>query len=458
MEVNKSIFRENDIRGIYPEQLNEFTIGEIGKAIAIKCKKENIGSISVGRDGRLSGESLLSSFCDSLINSGINVTNIGMVTSPMLYFEAKTNKTKSGIIITGSHNPKNHNGLKMVVNDRPVSGIEILSLIENMESEPSSKGELRNKDIKEKYLDEVVNSISIRNPSNYKVVIDCGNGAAGCVAPDLFKRVGCEVVELFTEVDGNFPNHHPDPSKLENLQDLIDGVISNNADLGLAFDGDGDRVGLITNTGENIFPDKYMMMLSENILSKQSGSIVFDVKCSNHLAELITKNNGVPVMAPTGHFHIKRTIKENNALLGGEMSGHIFFNDKWYGFDDGPYSGARIIEALSEYNSGKSISDIIRTYPKSFSTPELNIDVTDENKFQIVEKFIHENKLEGEKNNIDGLRVNYKNGWGLIRASNTSPKLVLRFEGNTIEDMHNIQSEFLSELARISPDIVINLT
>jgi len=376
----------------------------------------------------------------------------------MLYFEAKTNKTKSGIIITGSHNPKNHNGLKMVVNDRPVSGIEILSLIENMESEPSSKGELRNKDIKEKYLDEVVNSISIRNPSNYKVVIDCGNGAAGCVAPDLFKRVGCEVVELFTEVDGNFPNHHPDPSKLENLQDLIDGVISNNADLGLAFDGDGDRVGLITNTGENIFPDKYMMMLSENILSKQSGSIVFDVKCSNHLAELITKNNGVPVMAPTGHFHIKRTIKENNALLGGEMSGHIFFNDKWYGFDDGPYSGARIIEALSEYNSGKSISDIIKTYPKSFSTPELNIDVTDENKFQIVEKFIHENELEGEKNNIDGLRVNYKNGWGLIRASNTSPKLVLRFEGNTIEDMHNIQSEFLSELARISPDIVINLT
>ena len=346
----------------------------------------------------------------------------------------------------------------MVVNDRPVSGIEILSLIENMESGPSSKGELKNKDIKEKYLDEVVNSISIRNPSNYKVVIDCGNGAAGCVAPDLFKRVGCEVVELFTEVDGNFPNHHPDPSKLENLQDLIDGVISNNADLGLAFDGDGDRVGLITNTGENIFPDKYMMMLSENILSKQSGAIVFDVKCSNHLDELIAKNNGVPVMAPTGHFHIKRTIKENNALLGGEMSGHIFFNDKWYGFDDGPYSGARIIEALSEYKGSKSISDIMKTYPKSFSTPELNIDVTDENKFQIVEKFINEHNLQGKEITIDGLRVNYKNGWGLIRASNTSPKLVLRFEGNTIEDMNNIQNEFLSELSRISPDIVINLT
>jgi phosphomannomutase/phosphoglucomutase len=201
-----------------------------------------------------------------------------------------------------------------------------------------------------------------------------------------------------------------------------------------------------------------MMMLSENILSKQSGAIVFDVKCSNHLAELITKNHGVPVMAPTGHFHIKSSIKENNALLGGEMSGHIFFNDKWYGFDDGPYSGARIIEALSEHKGSKNISDIMKTYPKSFSTPELNINVTDENKFQIIEKFIEENELEGEKNTIDGLRVNYKNGWGLIRASNTSPKLVLRFEGNTIEDMNNIQNEFLSELSRISPDIVINLT
>ena len=458
MEVNKSIFRENDIRGIYPEQLNEYTIGEIGKAIAVKCRKENINAISVGRDGRLSGESLLDAFCDSLVNSGINVTNIGLVTSPMLYFEAKINESKSGIIITGSHNPKNHNGLKMVIDDKPVSGTEVLALIEDMKSESFNKGTLQFKDIKEEYLRKVSESISILNPESYKVVIDCGNGAAGCIAPELFKKVGCKVIELFSEVDGNFPNHHPDPSKLENMEDLIESVRNNNADLGLAFDGDGDRVGLITNFGENIFPDKYMMMLSENILSKQSGAIVFDVKCSNHLDELIAKNNGVSVMAPTGHFHIKRTIKENNALLGGEMSGHIFFNDKWYGFDDGPYSGARIIEALSEHKENKNISDIMKTYPKSFSTPELNINVTDENKFQIIEKFIAENELEGEKNTIDGLRVNYKNGWGLLRASNTSPKLVLRFEGNTIEDMNNIQSEFLSELSRISPNIVINLT
>ncbi|MDA9143231.1 phosphomannomutase/phosphoglucomutase [Gammaproteobacteria bacterium] len=458
MEVTKSIFRENDIRGTYPEQLNEYTIGEIGKAIAAKCRKENIDAISVGRDGRLSGESLLDAFCDSLVNSGINVTNVGLVTSPMLYFEAKINNSKSGIIITGSHNPKNHNGLKMVIDDKPVSGTEVLALIEGMKSETFRRGTLQFKDIKEEYLRKVTESISILNPEKYKVVIDCGNGAAGCIAPELFKKVGCEVIELFSEVDGNFPNHHPDPSKLENMEDLIKSVKNNNADLGLAFDGDGDRVGLITNTGENIFPDKYMMMLSENILSQQPGPIVFDVKCSNHLDELIAKNNGVPVMAPTGHFHIKRAIKENNALLGGEMSGHIFFNDKWYGFDDGPYSGARIIEALSEYQGKKSISDIMKTYPKSFSTPELNIDVTDENKFQIVEKFISENNLQGEEITIDGLRVNYKNGWGLIRASNTSPKLVLRFEGNTIEDMNNIQSEFLSELSRISPDIVINLT
>ena len=458
MEVTKSIFRENDIRGTYPEQLNEYTIGEIGKAIAAKCRKENIDAISVGRDGRLSGESLLDAFCDSLVNSGINVTNVGLVTSPMLYFEAKINNSKSGIIITGSHNPKNHNGLKMVIDDKPVSRTEVLALIEGMKSETFRRGTLQFKDIKEEYLRKVTESISILNPEKYKVVIDCGNGAAGCIAPELFKKVGCEVIELFSEVDGNFPNHHPDPSKLENMEDLIKSVKNNNADLGLAFDGDGDRVGLITNTGENIFPDKYMMMLSENILSQQPGPIVFDVKCSNHLDELIAKNNGVPVMAPTGHFHIKRAIKENNALLGGEMSGHIFFNDKWYGFDDGPYSGARIIEALSEYQGNKSISDIMKTYPKSFSTPELNIDVTDENKFQIIEKFISENNLQGEEITIDGLRVNYKNGWGLIRASNTSPKLVLRFEGKTIEDMHNIQSEFLSELARISPDIVINLT
>ena len=458
MKVNKSIFRENDIRGIYPDQLNEDSIAIIGKAIASKCKKENIKSISIGRDGRLSGESLLNSFCESLVNGGLDVTNIGLVTSPMLYFEAKNNEAKSGIIITGSHNPKNHNGLKMVINDKPMSGLEVLDIIQGINEDKCAIGSLNYKDIKEDYLEAVQSSIEIKGSKKYKVVLDSGNGVAGHIAPDLFRRIGCDVIELYSDVDGNFPNHHPDPSKLENVQDLIKCVKENNADLGLAFDGDGDRVGLITNKGENVFPDKYMMMLSESILSKSNGSIVFDVKCSNHLSNIITENHGEPIMAPTGHFHIKRTIKENNSLLGGEMSGHIFFNDKWFGFDDGPYSGARLVEALSENTQYGTIQEIIDSYPKSFSTPELNIDVTDETKFKIVKEFINNNTLDGEKITLDGLRVNFQNGWGLLRASQTSPKLVLRFEGNSIEDMQRIQKDFISELARICPDIDINLT
>jgi phosphomannomutase/phosphoglucomutase len=458
MEVNNSIFRENDIRGIYPDQLNESTIALIGKAISHKCRSEGISSISVGRDGRLSGKSLLSSFCQSLVNEGLHVTNVGLVTSPMLYFEAKNNKAKSGIIITGSHNPKSHNGLKMVINDKPMSGLEVLDIIQGINEDNCAIGSLNYKDIKEDYLEAVQSSIEIKGSKKYKVVLDSGNGVAGHIAPDLFRRIGCDVIELYSDVDGNFPNHHPDPSKLENVQDLIKCVKENNADLGLAFDGDGDRVGLITNKGENVFPDKYMMMLSENILSKSNGSIVFDVKCSNHLSNIITENHGEPIMAPTGHFHIKRTIKENNSLLGGEMSGHIFFNDKWFGFDDGPYSGARLVEALSENTQYETIQEIIDSYPKSFSTPELNIDVTDESKFKIVKEFINNNTLDGEKITLDGLRINFQNGWGLLRASQTSPKLVLRFEGNSIEDMQRIQKDFIGELARICPDIDINLT
>jgi phosphomannomutase/phosphoglucomutase len=287
------------------------------------------------------------------------------------------------------------------------------------------------------------------------VVIDSGNGAAGFVAPELFKRMGCNVTELYSEVDGNFPNHHPDPGKLENLEDIISEVKDKNADIGFAFDGDGDRVGLITNSGDMIFPDKQMMLFSEDILNSKEGSIVFDVKCSNHLSNLILKNGGTPIMAPTGHFHIKKAIKKNNALLGGEMSGHIFFNDKWYGFDDGPYAAVRAAEILAKSN--KSISEIFREFPESFSTPELNITVTDENKFEIIDRFMANSDIGGDKILIDGLRVNFNDGWGLLRASNTTPKLVLRFEGDTEESMNRIQNEFISELSRICPEIDINL-
>jgi len=455
MNIESSIFREYDIRGTYPEQINESSIKSIAFAIAKKCKKDNISTLVVGRDGRISGPALLEAFCEGLIESGINVDNIGLVTSPLLYFAAKKSKSKSGIMITGSHNPKNYNGIKMVINDSPISGTEIYTLISHEKNTNLEKGEIKYSDIKPIYLEEVCKNISIKNSEKIKVVLDCGNGAAGCIAPDLFKKLGLDVIELFSDVDGNFPNHHPDPGKLENLQDLMNEVKDNNADIGFAFDGDGDRVGLVTNNGDSVFPDKLMMLFSKDILSRDKGSIVFDVKCSNQLENIIRENGGDPIMSPTGHFHIKKSIKKHNSLLGGEMSGHIFFNDKWYGFDDGHYAAARATEILS--NHDENISDIIHKFPISSSTPELNITVTDETKFTIVEKFTNECSLDGKKITIDGLRINFNNGWGLIRASNTTPKLVMRFEGNSLKDMNEIKDLFLSELTRICPDIVINL-
>ena len=453
--IPESIFRENDIRGTYPEELNELVIKKIAKGIAKKCFQEDISSIVVARDGRLSGESLLTTFCDAIAQYGIDVNNIGLATSPMLYFAAKKENSKSGVMITGSHNPKNYNGIKMVINDNSVSGSEILSLIKNDDTlNDSSVGNIIYSDIKEIYISEIHKNIDT-DISELKIVIDSGNGAAGFIAPELFKRLGCDVIELYSEVDGNFPNHHPDPGKLENLEDIISEVKNKNADIGFAFDGDGDRVGLITNLGDMIFPDKQMMLFSEDILKNKKGPIVFDVKCSNHLSNLILKNGGTPIMAPTGHFHIKKAIKKNSAFLGGEMSGHIFFNDKWYGFDDGPYAAARAAEILAKSN--KSISEIFSDFPESFSTPELNITVTDENKFEIIDRFMANTNIDGDKILIDGLRVNFNDGWGLLRASNTTPKLVLRFEGDTKESMNRIQNEFISELSRICPEIDINL-
>ena len=453
MEIARSIFREYDIRGIYPKEINENVIEQIAKAISIKCLKNNIPEICVGRDGRLSGESLLDCLSESLSGFGINVINIGLVSTPLPYFAAKKNKHKSGIMITGSHNPKNYNGVKMVINDNPVSGNEIYKLIDKDKPSIKKKGTIVYKDIKKEYIQEVKENVDINN--KVKIVIDCGNGAAGCIAPDLFKSMGCEVIELFSEVDGNFPNHHPDPGKIENLNDLISQVKESDADLGIAFDGDGDRVGLVTNEGKVIYPDKIMMILSKDILSSKKGSIIFDVKCSNLLPDIISRHGGEPIMSPTGHFHIKNAIKRHNPLLAGEMSGHIFFNDKWYGFDDGHYSGARIIEIVSKEN--RKISEIENELPLLYSTPELNIDVTDETKFKIIEDFSKECSLDGEKITIDGLRINFKNGWGLLRASNTTPKLVLRFEGNSADDLNQIKSNFLNELSRICPNIDINL-
>ena len=454
MAITESIFREYDIRGEYPNQINEDIVKKIGFAISHKCIDLGIDEICVGRDGRISGKTLLDALIEGIVESGINVLNIDLATSPLLYYAAKKNKHKSGVMITGSHNPKNHNGIKLVINDNPVSGKEILGLISKGKPTSSVLGDAEVLNVKDSYIKEVVDSSEIN--SNLKIVIDCGNGAAGFIAPELYKKLGCEVIELFSEVDGNFPNHHPDPGKVENLKDLINEVQKQKADLGLAFDGDGDRVGLVTDKGEIVFPDKIMMMLSKDILTKKKGSVIFDVKCSNSLIKIIEECGGTPIMSPTGHFHIKNGIKKHNPLLAGEMSGHIFFNDKWYGFDDGHYSGVRIIEMITKEN--ESISSMNEKLPKLYSTPELNINVTDDDKFKIIEKFAKNCQLDGEKIIIDGLRINFNNGWGLLRASNTTPKLVLRFEGDSNESLIHIKESFLSELSRICPEIDINLT
>ena len=456
--IDESIFREYDIRGIVPSQINEHSIKLISNAIAQKCNDENIDELALGRDGRLSGEKILNLLSKELQSIGINVVNIGIVTSPLLYFAAKKLPSKSGIMITGSHNPKNYNGFKIVINDVPISGLEILSLLSDKPINKRNIGkEVYKKNLGDEYIQEVL-SQSSESPKKIKVVLDCGNGSAGEIAPKLIRSLGYEVIELFCEIDGNFPNHHPDPGKVENLQDLIQAVHENSADVGMAFDGDGDRLGVVTEKGEIIFPDQLMMIFAKDVLKKFPGKeIVFDVKCTNLLSNIIKESGGIPVMSPTGHFHIKNTLKQTNAPLAGEMSGHIFFNDKWHGFDDGHYSAFRLLEIMNDLNI--PLSTILDQLPKAFSTPELNINVSEDKKFEIVKNFVDKAQFEGgSKVTIDGLRVDFDDGWGLIRASNTTPKLVLRFEANTSSRLKEIKNLFLDQLKLIDETIQIDIS
>ena len=455
--IDESIFREYDIRGIVPEQINEFSIKAIASAIAKKCSDERVNELALGRDGRLSGENILKLLSRELQSLGINIVNVGVVTSPLLYFAAKKLNSKSGVMITGSHNPKNYNGFKIVINDMPVSGIEMLNLTSKKLNPKDAGFEIIKEDLMDEYIEEVVSQAS-KNSKKIKVVVDCGNGSAGEIAPKLMRALGHEVVELFCEIDGNFPNHHPDPGKVENLQDLIEIVKKEEADLGIAFDGDGDRLGVVSNLGEIIYPDQLMMIFSRAVLkNSKRKEIVFDVKCTNLLAEIITEAGGIPIMSPTGHFHIKNTLKKTSAPLAGEMSGHIFFNDQWYGFDDGHYSAFRLIEVIKDSTS--SLSTMFDQLPKAYSTPEVNINVDEQKKFKIVKDFVSQSNFgEAEKITIDGLRVNFNDGWGLLRASNTTPKLVLRFEANSPERLNEIQNIFLNQLKKIDETINIELS
>ncbi len=444
--IQENIFKAYDIRGIVADELTEEIVILIGQSIGSEAIDQNQTSVCVGYDGRLSSPDLCNALIKGLLSTGIDVINIGLVTTPMLYFSTYELKTNTGIMITGSHNPPEYNGFKIVINAKPLTSKQIQGIYKRIIEENYSKGNgsLTCKKIQSQYLAKIYEGINLKRPM--KITIDCGNGAAGVCAKDLFKGLNLDVETLFDDVDGHFPNHHPDPSNPSNLIDLQKNLATTESEIGLAFDGDADRLGVVTKSGEIIYPDRQLLLFSEWILKENPGAtIIFDVKSTRHLFKWIRDKGGVPLIWKTGHSLIKEKMKETNAILGGEMSGHTFFCDKWYGFDDGLYAGARLLEILSHFDNP---SLVLEALPKGFSTPELNIKLTEGEQHTLIrsmqENAIFPKALETIK--IDGLRVEYKNGFGLMRASNTTPVIVLRFEANTSDDLRIIQDEFRSVL------------
>src|SRR5574343_90105 len=459
MQVTASIFKAYDIRGIVPSTLNEQVAEGLGRAFGTVALAEGQSTVAVGRDGRLSGPMLSAALIQGLQEAGVRVIDIGMATTPMLYFAAST-LCASGIQVTGSHNPKDYNGFKMVLAGRAIYGDEIQNLRRLMETEGwqlRAGGSVTQADVLSDYTRRITGDVKLSRPM--KIVIDSGNGIAGASAPALFRALGCEVIELFSEVDGDFPHHHPDPSKPENLQDLIRALQTTDAELGLAFDGDGDRLGIVTKDGHNIFPDRQMQLFAQDVLSSvPGGTILFDVKCSQRLAPAIEAAGGQPLMYKTGHSLIKAQMKAieaagGQAPLGGEMSGHIFFKERWYGFDDGTYAGCRLLEIVSRQADA---SAVLNALPTSFSTPELNVACAEGEPHRVTQalqdKAASSFAAPAQVSDIDGLRVDWPDGFGLIRASNTTPVLVLRFEGQTEAALHRIEADMLALLRSVKPD------
>jgi len=449
MKVNSEIFRAYDIRGIFERELSQDLIYKIGQAVGSQVLDENSKQIYVGRDGRISGKEVSDRFIEGILATGCDVIFIGLVHTPLLYFATFEGVTKNGVMITGSHNPKEYNGFKIVINNSSLKEDDIQNLklkIEQSDFKVGS-GKLSKESFNETYVKKISTKINIKN--KLKIVLDCGNGSGGVLGPEILRNYSSELIELFCEVDGNFPNHHPDPSEPKNLSKLIETVKKENADLGIAFDGDGDRLGVIDSEGEMIFPDRYLALMAEDILRKnKSGKIVFDVKCSKQLEQIIRRNNGIPIMTKTGHSFIKSEIARTDAILGGEMSGHIFYNDNWYGFDDGIFASLRLLEILSTQNI--STHEVFKKIPKMFSTPEIKISINDAEKFRVVEKLKNNFKPEGYNSILlDGLRLEEEDSWGLIRASNTTPALVLRFEANTEKKLMQIKELFQNALLKI---------
>ncbi len=455
MQLDASIFKAYDIRGVVPATVTEEVAEGIGKAFGTVALSRGERVVAVGRDGRLSGPSLGAALVRGLVAAGIEVIDVGMVTTPMLYFAAST-VCSSGVQVTGSHNPRDYNGFKMVMAGRAIYGEEIQALHRMMQAESWALrpgGSVRKLDVLAPYVARIVSDIRLGR--KMKIVVDCGNGIAGASAPDIFRAIGCEVIELFSEVDGTFPNHHPDPSKPENLRDLMAALKSSDAELGLAFDGDGDRLGIVTKQGNNIYPDRQMILFARDVLSRvPGGTIIFDVKCSQRVAPAIEAAGGVPMMYKTGHSLIKARMKEVGSPLGGEMSGHIFFQERWYGFDDGTYAGCRLLEIVSRSPDANRVLDDL---PTSFSTPEINVACAEGEPPVLVARAVAlvAFAAPARLTTIDGLRVDWPDGFGLMRASNTTPVLVLRFEGHTAQALQRIEADMMALLRRVKPDAQI---
>ncbi len=455
MQVASSIFKAYDIRGIVGQTLDESVAEHLGRAFGTEARALGEKMVAVGRDGRVSGPVLVAALTRGLRASGIDVIDIGAVTTPMTYYVAATRESigcSSSIQVTGSHNPKDYNGFKMVLAGRAIHGDDIQALRRRIEAEDyaSGAGAMSALDVLKEYTERITGDVKLARPM--KIVVDSGNGIPGASAPGILRALGCEVIELYSEVDGDFPNHHPDPSKPENLVDLIRTVKETGAELGLAFDGDGDRLGVVTRDGNNIYPDRQLMLFARDILARHPGApIIYDVKCTQRLASVVQEAGGVPLMWKTGHSLVKAKLRETGAPIAGEMSGHIFFKERWYGFDDATYTAARLLEILSR---GDDPSATLDALPTSFSTPELNVPCAEGEHHRVIEELRKTARFEGARDviTIDGLRAEYADGFGLVRASNTTPVLVLRFEGQTPEALERIQSQFLSVLRSVKPD------
>ena len=454
MNIPAEIFKAYDIRGIVDETITDEVTYKIGQAIGSEIIAAGKNSIVIGRDGRLSGPRLAKTLANGLQAAGVSVTDIGVAPSPVVYFSAYQLDISSCVAITGSHNPPNYNGFKIVVDGTTLSSERIQNLYQRIVNNNFSHGAGTYHEVSviDDYIKRVVSDIKLARPM--KIVIDCGNGVGGATAPQLFRDLGCEVIDLYSEVDGTFPNHHPDPAKLENLTDLIEAVQAHDAEIGLAFDGDADRLGVVTPKGEVIWPDRQMILFARDILARNPGTeIIYDVKCSRSLAAEIEAAGGKATMWRTGHSFIKAKLKETGAAIAGEMSGHIFFKERWFGFDDGVYAGARLLELLSKMS--ETPQAVFDALPNTVNTPELQIEMDNFGEhYKLMEELVKNASFPSEKvSTFDGLRVDFEQGFGLIRPSNTTPVLVLRFEGETQAHLESIQNQFRDLLLATRPNI-----